>query len=115
MQGKFRHGGRLGRWRDDICGALENPQDHGVAVGDEEIAHAVRTRAGREELKTAAEQRMPGVCDFDFSQVVYRWVVDRGIKVFDRSTKSIKQRSWKRYTPAHTSPDLSRSGSRRAW
>jgi hypothetical protein len=29
---------------------------------------------------------MPGVGDFNFSQVVYQWVVDRGIKVFGRST-----------------------------
>src|SRR5712691_9688383 len=103
MQGKFRHGGRLGRWRDDICGALENPQDHGVAVGDEEIAHAVRTRAGREECKTAAEQRMPGVCDFDFSQVVYRWVVDRGIKVCGRLTILTMDLCWPScpYLPPH--------------
>jgi hypothetical protein len=31
---------------------------------------------------------MAGVGDFDFRQVVYRWVVDRGIKVFGRSTTS---------------------------
>jgi hypothetical protein len=30
---------------------------------------------------------MAGVCDLDFRQVVYRWVVDRGIKVFGRSTR----------------------------
>src|SRR6516225_1430945 len=32
---------------------------------------------------------MTGVCDFDFSQVVYRWVVDRGMKLFDPSIISI--------------------------
>ena len=26
---------------------------------------------------------MPRVCDFHFSQVVYQWVVDRGMKLFD--------------------------------
>jgi len=31
---------------------------------------------------------MTGVGDFNFSQVVYQWVVDRGMKLFDPSTKS---------------------------
>ncbi len=69
-------------------GALGNPQDHGVAVGDKEIAHAMGAGARREQHKTAAEERMTGVCDFDFSQVVNRWVVDRGMKVFDPLTLS---------------------------
>ena len=88
MQGKFRHRGRLGRWRDDICGGLGNPQDHGVTVGDKEIAHAVGARARRDQRKTATEEWMTGVCDFNFSQVVYQWVVDRGMKLFDPLTKS---------------------------
>jgi hypothetical protein len=29
---------------------------------------------------------MAGVGDLDFYQVVYRWVVDRGMKMFGRST-----------------------------
>src|SRR3989442_4884476 len=86
MQGKLRHRGRLGRWRDDIRGGLGNPQDHGVTVGDKEIAHAVGARAGREQRKAAPEERMGGIGDLDFRRVVYRWVVDRGIKVFDRSS-----------------------------
>jgi hypothetical protein len=49
----------------------------------------VRARACREQLKTAAEERMAGVGDLDFCQVVCRWVVDRGIKVFGRSRISI--------------------------
>jgi len=32
---------------------------------------------------------MAGVGDLNFCQVVYRWVVDRGIKVFGRSRISI--------------------------
>src|SRR5215510_4941981 len=86
MRGKLREGGRLGRWRDQIRGGLGNPQDHGVAVGDKEIAHAVRARTSREQDKTATEERMAGVGDLDFCQVVDRWVVDRGIKMFGRST-----------------------------
>jgi len=30
---------------------------------------------------------MTGVCDFTFSQVVSQWVVDRGMKLFDPSTR----------------------------
>src|SRR5215510_5071674 len=89
MRGKFREGGRLGRWRDQIRGGLGNPQDHGVAVGDKDIAHAVRARTRREQDKTATEERMAGVGDLDFCQVVDRWVVERGIKVCDRLTISI--------------------------
>jgi hypothetical protein len=32
---------------------------------------------------------MGGSGDLDFRRVVYRWVVDRGIKVFDPSSASI--------------------------
>ena len=85
MRGKFRHGSRLRRWRDAIRGGLGNSQDHGVAVGDKEIAHAVGARARRDQGKTATEEWMTGVCDFNFSQVVYQWVVDRGMKLFDPS------------------------------
>jgi len=69
-------------------GALGNAQDHGVAVGDKEIAHAVGARASRDQRKTATEEWMTGVGDFNFSQVVYQWVVDRGMKLFDPSTIS---------------------------
>jgi len=31
---------------------------------------------------------MAGIGDLDFRRVIYRWVVDRGIKMFDRSTLS---------------------------
>ena len=87
MRGKFREGGRLVRWRDQIRGGLGNSQDHGVAVGDKDIAHAVRARTSRERYKTATEERMAGVGDLDFCQVVDRWVVERGIKVFGRLTR----------------------------
>src|SRR6266478_7716710 len=103
MRGKFRDGGRRGRRRDQIRGGLGNPQDHGVAVGDKDIAHTVSARARREQYKTATEEWMAGVGDLNFCQVVYRWVVDRGIKVFGRLTASIKRPSWKRCTQAHTS------------
>ena len=62
-------------------------EDHGVAVGDEDITHAVGARAGREQRKAAPEERMGGIGDLDFRRVVYWWVVDRGIKIFDRSTR----------------------------
>src|SRR6266699_6349333 len=94
MRGKFRHGSRLRRWRDAIRGALGNAQDHGVAVGDKEIAHAVGARARRDQRKTATEEWMTGVGDFNFSQVVYQWVVDRGMKLFDPSTASTIKHFW---------------------
>src|SRR5260370_40619053 len=105
MRGQFRYGSRLGRWQDQIRGGLGNPQDHGVVVGDKDIAHAVSARASREQDKTATEEWMAGIGDLDFGQVVYRWVVDRGIKVFGRSTKSIKRRSWKKWLQVHSLPD----------
>ena len=64
-------------------------QHHRVAVGNEDIAHAVGARAGREQRKAAPEERMGGIGDLNFRRVVYRWVVDRGIKMFDRSIISI--------------------------
>ena len=88
MQGKFRHRGRLGRGQDDLRGGLGNPQHHGVSVGHEEIAHAVGARAGREERKAAPKERMGGIGDLNFRRVVYRWIVERGIKVCDRLTIS---------------------------
>src|SRR5207249_3612670 len=94
MRGKFREGGRLGRRRDQIRGGLGNSQDHGVAVGDKEIAHAVGARASRDQRKTATEEWMTGVCDFNFSQVVYQWVVDRGMKLFDPLTTLTMDRYW---------------------
>src|SRR5712691_7448686 len=99
MGGEFSWGGRLGRWGGRTRGGLGNPQDHGVAVGDKDIAHAVRARTRREQYKTATEERMAGVGDLDFCQVVDRWVVDRGIKVFGRSTTStMSDSSLKRFT-----------------
>src|SRR5262245_30180651 len=85
MRGKFSERLGLWRWRDQTGGRLGNPQHHGVAVGDEEIAHTVGARASRDQRKTTPEEWMPRVCDFHFSQVVYQWVVDRGMKLFDPS------------------------------
>ena len=75
-------------------GGLGNPQDPGVTVGDKDIAHAVRARARREQHQTAPEERMAGVCALDFCQVVCRWVVERGMKVFGRSTTSTIRYLW---------------------
>jgi hypothetical protein len=44
-------------------------------------------RVGGEQGKAAPVKRMAGVGDLDFRQVVYWWVVDRGIKMFGRSTE----------------------------
>src|SRR5919198_2618594 len=96
-------------------GGLGNPQDHGVAVGDKDIAHAVRARTSREQCKTAPEERMGGISDLDFRQVVYRWVIDRGIKMFDRSTTLII-RCWcgrsGNTRPVHGSSCMSYGGSK---
>jgi hypothetical protein len=87
MRGKFSQQLGLWRWRDQTGGCLGNPQHHGVAVGDEEIAHTVGARAGREQRKAAPEERMGGIGALDFRRVGYRWGVDRGIKMFDRLTR----------------------------
>src|SRR6266566_6515336 len=94
MRGKFSQRLGLWRWHDQTGGRLGNPQHHGVAVGDEDIAHTVGARASRDQRKTTPEEWMTGVCDFNFSQVVYQWVVDRGMKLFDPSTKSATTGSW---------------------
>jgi hypothetical protein len=65
---------------------LGKTQNHGVAVGDKDIAHTVRTRTGREQCKAAPEEGMGGIGDLDFRRVVYQWVVERGIKMCGRST-----------------------------
>jgi hypothetical protein len=78
---------------------LGKTQHHGVAVGDEEIAYAVGAWTGREQRKAAPEERMAGIGDLDFRQILYRWVVDRGIKLFDRSIGSIIRRSWPKCRP----------------
>jgi len=70
MRGKFSQRLGRGRWHDQTGGRLGNPQHHGVAVGDEEIAHTVGARAGGEQRKAAPVQRMAGVGDLDFHQVV---------------------------------------------
>jgi hypothetical protein len=87
MRGKFSQGLGRWRWRDQAGGRLGKTQHHSVTVGDEDIAHAVGARTGREQHEMATEERMAGVCDLDFRRIVYRRVVDRGIKLFDRSTR----------------------------
>jgi len=87
-------------------------EDHGVAVGDEDITHAVGARAGREQRKAAPEERMGGIGDLDFRQGVSWWVVDRGIKVFGRSTISTIRPYYKSSTPLRASIDASRHGSK---
>src|SRR5438128_2635533 len=103
MRGKLSQ--RLGfwRWRDQTGGCLGNPQHHGAAVGDEEIAHTVGARASRDQRKTTPEEWMTGVCDFNFSQVVYQWVVDRGMKVCARSTTSAMKHYSTSSTPVQDS------------
>src|SRR5712691_1720296 len=110
MRGKFRQRWGLWRWRDQTGGRLGNPQHHGVAVGDEDIAHTVRARAGGEQRKAAPVQRMAGVGDLDFRQVVSWWVVDRGMQVFGRSTVLITRLGSGRYPPVQPSAGTSKPG-----
>ena len=84
---------------------MGNTQHHRVAVGDEDIAHAVGARAGREQRKAAPEERMAGIGDLDFRRVVYRWVIDRGIKMC-RSFDRINQAAL--LEKIHTSPHFAR-------
>jgi hypothetical protein len=48
---------------------------------------------------------MAGVGDLDLCQVVERWVVDRGIKMFGRSTTSTIRPYYKSSTPPRASID----------
>src|SRR5262249_4188736 len=112
MRGQFSPWCRLWRCGDETGGHVGQTQHHGVAVGDEDIAHAVGARAGREQCKAAPEEGMGGIGDLDFRRVVYRWVVDRGIKMYGRLTKSIKRRSWKKWLQVHSLPDPYGNGSR---
>jgi hypothetical protein len=51
----------------------------------------------------ATEERMAGVGDLDFCQVVDRRVVERGIKVFGRLTTLTMNHFWPNcpYSPPH--------------
>src|SRR5262249_20558796 len=86
MRGEFRPWGRLWRYGVQTGSGVRKTQPHGVAVGHEDIAYAVGAWAGREQCKAAPEERMGGIGDLDFRRIVSRWVVDRGMKVFDRLT-----------------------------
>ena len=71
-------------------------------------------RASRDQRKTTPEEWMPRVCDFHFSQVVYQWVVDRGMKLFDPLTAlTMRPCSPKRRThpPSAGTQSLAESGS----
>src|SRR5215471_9660316 len=93
MRGEFSPWHRLWRCGAQTGSGVGQTQHHGVAVGHEDIAYAVGARAGREQCKAAPEERMGGIDDLDFRPIVYRWVVDRGIKMFNRS-------SWRYRRPA---------------
>ena len=70
--------------------------------------------ASRDQRKTTPEEWMPRVCDFHFSQVVYQWVVDRGMKLFDPLTAlTMRPCSPKRRThpPSAGTQSLAESGS----
>ena len=85
MRGEFSPWRRLWRYGAQTGSGVGQTQHHGVAVGHEDIAYAVGARAGREQCKAAPEERMGGIDDLDFRPIVYRWVVDRGMKMFNRS------------------------------
>src|ERR671925_1783651 len=85
MRGEFSPWRRLWRCGAQTGSGVGKTQHHGVAVGHEDIAYAVGAWAGREQCKAAPEERMGGIDDLDFRRIVYRWVVDRGIKVFNRN------------------------------
>ena len=93
MQGQFSPWRRRWLCVEQTGGDVGQTQHHGVTVGDEDIAYAVGARAGREQCKAAPEERMGGIGDLDFRRVVYRWVVERGIKMYSRS-------SWRYRRPA---------------
>jgi hypothetical protein len=115
MRGKLSQGWGRWRWRDQAGGRMGKTPPHGVAGGDEDIAHAVGARAGREQHDTATAERMAGVCDLDCRRIVYRWVVDRGIKVFDRLIVSTTTLCSGNSTRALPSGNTSMPGSQPVW
>src|SRR5215510_8434797 len=94
MRGEFSPWRRLWRCGAQTGSGVGKTQHHGVAVGHEDRAYTVGARAGREQCKAAPEERMGGIGDFDFRRIVYQWVVDRGMKVFDSSTASATHGYW---------------------
>ena len=70
MRGQFSRWLCLGWRREQIGGVLGNAQHHRVAVGHEEIAHAVGARACGEQGKAAPEERMGGIGDLDFGRII---------------------------------------------
>lgn len=70
MRGQFSRWLGLGGWRDQIRGRLKNPQNHGVVVGNGDIAHTVWARACGDQRKAAPEERMGRIGDLDFGRVV---------------------------------------------
>jgi hypothetical protein len=46
----------------------------------------VRRRTDREERKTPAKKRMPGISDFDVSLFLFLRVLEEGIELIDCST-----------------------------
>jgi hypothetical protein len=51
-------------------------------------ARARKRRRARDYRKATAKQGMGGVSDLYFCEVVWKWVLEGGIKTSDRSTKS---------------------------
>ena len=50
------------------------------------MANSLGGGTDRQKWKTATEKRMRGVGDLDFSHPLFRWVLEGGIKLLDRST-----------------------------
>jgi hypothetical protein len=49
----------------------------------------VRRRTDREEGKTLAKERMPGISDLDVSPFLFLWVLEGGIELIARLRSSI--------------------------
>src|SRR5262249_7700594 len=113
MRGQFSPWLRLWRCGDQAGDRVGKTQQHRVVVGDEDIAHAVGARAGGEQRKAAPEERMGGIGDLDFRRIVSRRVVDRGIKVFNRSIGSTIRPYWPKFKLSPAFADNSKLGFKR--
>jgi hypothetical protein len=57
-----------------------------LTIGHEDMARPLRWGTDGDQRKAAPKQRVCGVCDLDLGHVLWKWVVEGGIKVMARST-----------------------------
>src|SRR5262249_46832610 len=69
-------------------GRDRDAQAHEVAVGHDDMAGALRGMADRQDGEAPAEQRMRGIGYLDLAESLIRRVLEQGIVLPSRSTRS---------------------------